>query len=123
MAHFAKLDEYNIVTDVLVVNNNVITVNGVESEQAGIDFLTDLFGHNKWKQTSYNSNMRKRFAGKGYEYREDLDAFIAPKPFNSWTLNESTCDWDPPIAFPTDGKDYTWDDANQSWVEFKISNQ
>lgn len=122
MAHFAKLDEYNIVTDVLVVNNNVITVNGVESEQAGIDFLTDLFGHNKWKQTSYNSNMRKRFAGKGYEYREDLDAFIAPKPFNSWTLNESTCDWDPPIAFPTDGKDYTWDDANQSWVEFKISN-
>jgi hypothetical protein len=118
MAHFAKLDEYNTVTEVVVVNNNVITVNSSESEQAGIDFLTNLFGYGKWKQTSYNNNMRKRFAGIGYQYREDLDAFIPPKIFSSWTFNESTCDWDPPIARPTDGKDYTWDEVNQSWIEY-----
>lgn len=120
MAHFAKLDEYNTVTEVVVVNNNVITVNGNESEQLGIDFLTNLFGYNKWKQTSYNNNMRKRFAGVGYQYREDLDAFIMPKPFASWRFNESTCDWDAPVAMPTDGKDYLWDETSESWIEYNL---
>jgi hypothetical protein len=120
MANFAKLDEYNIVTEVVVVNNNVITVNGNESEQLGIDFLTNLLGHSKWKQTSYNDNMRKHFAGIGYQYREDLDAFIPPKIFGSWTLNESTCDWEAPVARPTDGKDYTWDETTTSWVEWTL---
>jgi hypothetical protein len=117
MAHFAKLDDNNRVLEVLVVSNDITIIDGVESEQAGIDFLTNLLGYSKWKQTSYNSNMRKRFAGIGYQYREDLDAFITPKPFASWTFNESTCDWDCPVSFPTDGKDYLWNETNQSWVE------
>jgi hypothetical protein len=117
MAHFAKLDSNNNVLEVLVVKNDVITVNGSESEQAGIDFLTDLTGHSSWKQTSYNNNSRKRFAGIGYQYRENLDAFIPPKPFASWTLNESTCDWEAPVAYPTDGKDYLWQESNRSWIE------
>lgn len=117
MAHFAKLDDNNKVLEVLVVNNDITIIGGVESEQAGIDFLTNLFGYSKWKQTSYNANLRKNFAGIDYEYREDLDAFIPPKPFASWTLNESTCLWEAPIPFPNDGKDYTWDEATTSWIE------
>ena len=96
MAHFAKLDENNIVLAVHVVNNDVITVNGVESEQAGIDFLSDLHGHTKWKQTSYNGNFRKNYAGIGYTYDEARDAFIAPKPEchpDLVTLDEETCRW------------------------------
>ena len=78
MAHFAKLDENNIVLAVHVVNNEVITVDGVESEQAGIDFLTDLHGHSSWKQTSYNGSFRGRYAGVGYTYNPTTDAFEAP---------------------------------------------
>lgn len=117
MAHFAKLDENNIVLAVHVVNNDVITVNDVESEQAGIDFLTDLHGHEFWKQTSYNGSMRKNYAGVGYIYDASRDAFIAPKPWGSWILNEDTCRWEPPIAYPTDGKFYNWFEPNQQWIE------
>ena len=117
MAHFAKLDENNIVLAVHVVNNDVITVNGVESEQAGIDFLTDLHGHTFWKQTSYNASIRKNYAGIGMTYDASRDAFISIKPFPSWVLNETTCTWEAPDAYPTDGKRYIWDEATTSWVE------
>jgi hypothetical protein len=117
MAHFAKLDENNNVLAVHVVNNDVITVNGSESEQAGIDFLTELHGHTLWKQTSYNNTFRKHFAGIGFTYDVSRDAFIPPKPFASWTLNETTCYWEAPTAMPTDGKKYGWDEPTLSWVE------
>ena len=117
MAHFAKLDENNIVLAVHVVNNDVITVDGVESEQVGIDFLTDLHGHTSWKQTSYNGTIRKNYAGIGYTYDTGRDAFIAPQPWTSWTLNETTCQWESPVAYPTDGKRYGWFEPNQEWIE------
>jgi hypothetical protein len=117
MAHFAKLNESNIVIAVHAVNNDVITVDGVESEQAGIDFLTDLHGHSSWKQTSYNGTIRKNYAGVGFVYDAVRDAFIPPKPWGSWTLNETTCQWEPPISYPTDGKIYGWFEPNQQWIE------
>ena len=117
MAHFAKLNENNVVTEVHVVNNDVITTDGVESEQAGIDFLTGLHGHTLWKQTSYNGNFRKNYAGISYTYDVGLDAFIPPKPFQSWVLNEEICGWEPPIAYPSDEKVYSWFEPNQQWIE------
>ncbi len=117
MAHFAKLDENNNVLAVHVVNNDVITIDGNESEQAGIDFLTSLHGHTLWKQTSYNGNIRKNYAGIGFTYDAGRDAFIAPQPYGSWTLNETTCLWEPPVAYPTDGKRYGWFEPNQQWIE------
>ena len=117
MAHFAKLDEKNNVIAVHVVNNDVITVNGVESEQAGIDFLTSLHGHSLWKQTSYNSSIRKNYAAISYTYDAMRDAFIPPQLHGSWMLNETTCDWEPPVAYPTDGKIYAWFEPNQEWIE------
>lgn len=116
MAHFAKLDENNIVIAVHAVNNDVITVDGSDSEQAGIDFLTTLHGHSSWKQTSYNANFRKNYAAIDFHYDSTRDAFIPPKPFESWILNESTCKWEAPVAFPTDGNAYVWNEAEQSWV-------
>ena len=118
MAHFAKLDVDNKVIGVHVVNNDVITVDGVESEQAGIDFLTDLHHHPSWKQTSYNANFRKNYAGIGFTYDENRDAFIPPKPWASWVLNETTCQWEPPIPYPTDGLKYGWFEANQEWIAY-----
>ena len=118
MAHFAQLDENNIVLAVYVVNNNVITVNGVESEQVGIDFLTELHGHASWKQTSYNAKgtgFRKNFAGIGYHF--DGIGFYAPQPYPSWTKNSNTYLWEPPTQMPTDNKRYTWDEATTSWIE------
>jgi len=117
VAHFAKLDENNIVLSIHVVNNDVITIDGVESEQAGIDFLTQLHGHNLWKQTSYSGSFRKNYAGIGFQYNASLDAFIAPKEFDSWILNEETYKWDAPVAMPTDNKKYNWDEATISWIE------
>jgi len=124
MAHFAKLDENNNVIAVHVVNNDVLIDNGIESEQKGIDFLTELYGHSKWKQTSYNGSFRTRYAGVGFLYNEELDAFVAPQPFNSWTLNTDTKEWEPPVARPEDhgygeGKKlYNWDETQLQWVEF-----
>ena len=118
MAHFAQLDEQNTVTQVIVVHNNECQVNGIENEDAGIAFCRSLFGLNtNWKQTSYNGNIRKNYAGIGFVYDLQRDAFISPKPFASWVLNETSCDWDAPIPKPTDGKFYRWNENQLAWVE------
>ena len=111
MAHFAKLGIGNIVLTVEVVSNDIAT-----TEQEGVDFLNNLYNtRDVWKQTSYNNNIRKNFAGIGYSYKQDLDAFIAPRPYNSWILNEDTCQWEAPIAYPTDGKIYKWNEVDKRW--------
>jgi|TARA_R100001460_G_scaffold68709_1_gene109286 hypothetical protein len=116
MAHFAKIGLNNKVTDVQVVVNEVLhDSNGVEQENIGIDFLTKLTGWSLWRQTSYNGNFRKNYAGIGYTYDEDRDAFISPKPFTSWILNEETCRWEAPVAYPDDGQRYSWNETTTSW--------
>jgi len=130
MAHFAKLKVGNIVERVEKLSNDVAI-----TEQAGIDFLNNLYGTNDiWKQTSYNTKggvhyesdgitpsadqskaLRKNYAGIGFKYDQTRDAFISPKPFNSWTLNETTCLWEAPISYPTDGQTYDWNEDNQTW--------
>lgn len=116
MAHFAKLDSNNIVTEVIVVHNNELLDNGVENEAKGVAFCQSLFG-GVWKQTSYNGTMRKNFAGIGFTYDSGRDAFIPEKPHNSWILDESTCQWIAPVAMPDDGKAYSWDESTLNWVE------
>lgn len=93
MAHFAKLDENNVVTAVVVVNNSELLVDGVESEAKGVEFLVSLFGDSNWKQTSYNATIRKNSAGIGYTYDPDRDAFISPKPGDNYVLDEQTFQW------------------------------
>ena len=119
MAHFARLDESNVVIRVHVLNNEVITdSDGNEQEQMGIDFLTELYGGGQFKQTSYNNNFRKNYAGIGYTYDATRDAFISVKPYPSWTLNEDTCQWEPPVDFTDDVNDqdeYFWNEDSQSW--------
>lgn len=116
MAHFAKLDENNIVLEIHVVSNDVLDQNN--EEISGIQFLTEWSnGYTNWKQTSYNSRIRKNYAGIGYSYDAARDAFIPPKPFNSWILNEETCLWESPIEYPTDGKYYRWNEDSTSWYE------
>ena len=119
MAHFAELDENNIVSRVIVVSNaDTSDVNGVEREEIGVAFCRSLFGASTiWKQTSYNGNFRKNYAGIGYSYDASRDAFIPPKPFPSWVLNEQTCLWDAPVARPGDGKVYVWNEPTISWIE------
>ena len=123
MAHFCQLDENNIVTQVIVVDNKEIADphTGEEDEILGIAFCKKLLG-GKWVQTSYNGNIRKRYAGIGYSYNASLDAFVAPKPFASWVLNNESADWEAPVAQPTltkkqqdDGSFYTWDEETTSW--------
>jgi hypothetical protein len=118
MAYFAKLGTGNIVENVISINNIVITDNnGVEQEQLGNDFINKLYNtRDVWKQTSYNNKIRKNFAGIGYQYDQTRDAFIAPKPFNSWILNEQTCLWEAPIARPNDGNMYKWNEETQNWI-------
>lgn len=117
MAHFAELDENNIVKRVIVVNNKETQdANGNESEAVGVAFCQQLLGGD-WKQTSYNANFRKNYAGIGYTYRADIDAFVPPQPYPSWTLNNDTAKWEAPIPMPTDGKKYFWDETAQAWVE------
>ena len=109
MAHFAKLGIGNKVLQVVVVSNDVAT-----NEQAGINFLNNLYGTNDiWKQTSYNSNFRKNFAGINFIYDESRDAFIEPQPYPSWTLNEDTCRYDPPIEKPEGN--YVWNELHRKW--------
>ena len=116
MAHFAKLNDENIVIVVHVVNNQVILkADGTESELKGKQFLNSLHGTAKWVQTSYNGNFRKNYAGIGFTYDTERDAFIAPKLFNSWILNEDTCRWEFPIPYPTDGELYNWNEVTQTW--------
>jgi hypothetical protein len=125
MAHFAKLDENNVVVAVHVVDNSVILdENNVESEALGQAFLQKLHGGTwTWKQTSYNGNIRKNYAGIGYIYNADIDVFVPPKPFASWLLNEETAQWEAPTPMPEDAgtgeppKMYSWDEATTSWVE------
>jgi len=120
MAHFAELDENNVVKRVIVVGNaDTSDANGVEKEHIGAAFCERLLG-GVWKQTSYNGNMRKRYAGIGFTYNAELDAFVAPKPYASWILNNTTADWDPPVAMPSDGKQYRWDEPTVSWVEVEV---
>jgi hypothetical protein len=117
MAHFAKIDENNKVLSVHVVNNDVINVDGNESEQAGIDFLSSLHGHTLWKQTSYNGSFRKNYAGIDYTYDEGFDAFIPPKPYDSWVLNETSFQWQSPVEMPNDGNQYSWNEDDVSWQQ------
>ena len=116
MASFAKIGLNNKVIEVLSVHNNeLLDSNGVEQEVNGIDFLTKLTGWSIWVQTSYNNNFRKNHAGIGFTYDEDKDAFIPPKTYNSWILNETTCLWEAPTAYPTDGEKYLWNETTKSW--------
>jgi hypothetical protein len=116
MAHYAQIDENNIVTQVIVIDNkDTADANGVEKEYIGAAFCERLFG-GTWKQTSYNGNIRKNYAGIGYTYQADIDAFVPPKPYASWTLDANT-QWQPPVAMPTDGKMYSWNEETQTWVE------
>jgi hypothetical protein len=117
MAHFAKLGVGNIVEQVIVVHNSVITdENGIEQEKLGVDFINKLYNtRDVWKQTSYNNNIRKNYAGIGYHYDQQRDAFIPPKPYNSWILNEDTCQWQSPIPYPSDDKSYSWNEQNKTW--------
>jgi hypothetical protein len=119
MAHFAELDENNVVLRVIVVSNaDTSDVNGVEREEIGVAFCQSLFGSStKWKQTSYNGKFRKNYAGIGYSYDATRDAFIPPKVFSSLVLNEQTCLWEAPIPYPSDGKNYVWDEHTLSWIE------
>jgi hypothetical protein len=116
MAYFAKLGKGNIVEKVISINNAVIIdSNGIEQEQLGVDFINKLYNtRDVWKQTSYNNNIRKNFAGIGYQYDQTRDAFIAPKPFNSSVFNENTCRWEFPIPEPQDGK-YQWNENTLTW--------
>lgn len=118
MAHFAQLDEINTVIQVIVVNNAVVDdLPFPESEPLGAEFCQSLYGADTiWKQASYNATFRKHYAGVGFVYDPVLDAFIAPKPYPSWLLNTTTCDWEPPVPYPKDGKNYYWDEATESWV-------
>lgn len=120
MAHFAEVDSNNVVVRVLVV--------GDDQEHRGQEFLANDLGlGGNWVKTSYNTQggvhtnggtpFRKNYAGIGYTYDSVRDAFIPPKPFNSWTLDEDTCLWNAPVAYPSDGKLYTWDEENTQWNE------
>ena len=128
MASFSKLNSQNIVLKVESVVNDVIQdSNGIEQESIGIEFLKNLYNepNSIWKQTSYNTRggvhvlggtpFRKNFAGIGYTYDEDKDAFIPPKPYPSWILNETTCLWEAPVVKPEGEEMYTWNETNQTW--------
>ena len=126
MAHFAKLDDKNIVTQVIVVGNDDLKdSNGNETESIGVAFCQKLFGSDtNWKQTSYNQSIRGNYAGAGMTYMSGVrtlglastDVFIYQQPYPSWTLNDDTCQWEAPVAYPTDDKLYKWDEDNQQWI-------
>lgn len=125
MAHFAELDENNIVLRVIVVNNkDILDENGNESEQKGIQFCKNLLGqHTRWVQTSYNSSIRKTFAGKGSLYMPEHDVFLSQKPYPSWVFCTTILDWKPPVDYPADigteenPKFYVWDETYFTWTE------
>lgn len=108
MSHFAEIDENNIVLRVLVGDNDY--------PNEGYDWFVENLGGN-WVQTSYNATIRKNFAATGFTYDSERDAFVPPQPFESWLLNEDTCQWEAPIAYPTDDKLYQWDEESQTWSE------
>jgi len=123
MAHFAEINASNVVTRVIVVaNSDTSDANGVEKEYIGAAFCEKLFG-GTWKQTSYNRSFRKNYAGIGFTYNADIDAFVPPKPYNSWVLDEETAQWQAPVAMPEDAgtgeppKTYRWDEDTVNWVQ------
>jgi hypothetical protein len=122
MAHFAKLGIDNIVLEIFVVNNiDTMTPQGEEREEIGVEFLRKLTGHETWKQTSYSRRFRKNYAAIGHTYDSTRDAFISPKPYSSWTLDEDTCRWKSPIPMPTnENKTYTWNESTLSWDEHDL---
>ena len=124
MAHFAQIDENNIVIQVIVINNEILLdTDNNESEVKGIDFCESLYGNRNWIQTSYNGNMRYNYAGIGYTYDEVNDAFYAPKPFASWSLDENYI-WQAPVPYPEDAsaeKIYAWDEENQEWKVVELT--
>jgi hypothetical protein len=121
MANFVEIDKNNIVMRVVAINNSDIIEDGVESEQKGIAFCKTLWpDSNRWVQTSFSQQFRKNLAGTGYTYDEGRDAFIPPKLYPSWVLNEDTCRWEAPVPSKyngTDGKFYAWDEDIEDWVE------
>jgi len=117
VAHFAELNQNNEVLRVVVVDNrDTSDASGVEREHIGCAHLEKILG-GVWRQTSYNATMRKNYAGIGYTYDAQLDAFVPPKPFASWILNETTCQWQAPTPQPQDGRMYTWNEQTTSWQE------
>ena len=116
MAHFAQIDENNIVTQVVVIaNEDTSDENGIEVESIGIAFCKSLFGEDtNWVQTSYNGNIRYNYAGVGYTWDAAQNAFYTPQPFPSWSL-DSDFKWQAPVPYPQDGEDYSWNEENQSW--------
>lgn len=130
MAHFAQLNEDNYVIQVIVVaNEDTSDQNGIEHESIGINFCKGLLGsETRWVQTSYNSNFRKRYAGIGFRYHEDIDAFVPPKPYPSWVFNNESANWDPPVPLPADNNTgdgtaenpwihYLWDENAVNWIK------
>jgi hypothetical protein len=116
MAHFVRIENGVVVQVIVVADKDTADEHGVEKEEIGIAFCSNLLG-GTWKQTSYNARIRKHYAGIGYTYDETLDAFIAPKPFNSWLLDEDKAEWKAPVDYPTDEGKYTWDEETTSWKE------
>jgi len=117
VAHFAELNQNNEVLRVVVVDNrDTSDASGVEREHIGQAHLEKILG-GVWRQTSYNATMRKNYAGVGYTYDAQRDAFVPPKPFNSWILNETTCQWQAPVTMPQDGKMYAWNEQAGNWQE------
>lgn len=124
MAHFAQLDENNVVTQVIVVANEELLLDGVENETKGIMFCKSLLGEDtRWVQTSYNGNIRKNYAGIGYTYDPVADHFFAPQPYPSWTL-DADAKWQAPVPYPVEeNKFFTWDEPTLSWVEVVLPTE
>ncbi len=120
MAHFAQLDENNVVIQVIVISNeDTSDINGDEVEEIGIAFCKHIFGNNtRWKQTSYTGRIRYNFAGIGYYYDEELDAFIPPKPYPSWILDKNITEWKAPVSMPIDENNYQWNEENKNWESY-----
>jgi len=116
MAHFVRIENGVVVQGIVVNNKDTADEHGVEKEDIGIAFCSNLLG-GTWKQTSYNGNIRKNYAGIGYTYDETLDAFVPPKPFASWLLDTDKAQWKAPVDMPSDDKRYTWNEDTLAWVE------
>lgn len=122
MAHFAELDNNGVVQRIIVVaNKDTADANGNEMESIGVAFCQKLLG-GTWLQTSYNGNIRKNYAGIGYTYHADIDAFVPPQPFASWLLNTDTAQWEAPVPMPEDGEMYRWDEEAGEWVQMEIGS-
>jgi len=116
MAHFAKLNKENIVEQIIVINDEVLLdENGIEQDHIGIDLCKYLYNYQNFKRTYMDGSIRKNYASIGYTYDENRNAFIPPKPFDSWILNEDSCLWEAPVAYPEDGNKYAWNEKTQTW--------